>query len=582
MRTATFVRIALLSLRAGPGARAAVEIPLLDIQELRLVQIPARLEPEESLHVEVAVIGGGVGGFAAVMALGEAGRRVVWSEETDWLGGQFTSQGLSALDENLNVEAGGGNLSYQEFREGIRDWYRRNRQLSQASQRSPRFSPGNAWVSRFSFEPRAALAVIEDWIHPYQQERTLRVLTRHKVFRVRREGDRILWMDLWDLERGLARRVIADFFLDATEMGDLWPLSRAEHGMGAESVAFSGEPHARPDRPAANCVQSYCYPFVLEYLPGEEHRIPKPPDYEKLRERQPYRLDYDYLDEEGLARHAELGFFESLPGQPGSVWTYRRIIDHRNFGGRHYPGDLSLINWPSIDHRRNLLDLDPPLMLEALREAKNLSLGFLYWLQNEAPDGDGRGHPDLRLAAEALGTQDGLSKFPYIREARRARTVDTLREQDVSAALNPDRVRGREVASPIAVGHYPMDIHPGECQETLPLDQQKTLPFQIPLGVLVPVRMENLVPAGKSAGMTHLTGSCTRLHPIEWALGEAAGALVHRCLLEGVTPQALHADPALVGKLQEDLLARRVPLYWFPGLDPAHPHFLGKQRRALR
>ena len=55
-------------------------------------------------------------------------------------------------------------------------------------------------------------------------------------------------------------------------------------------------------------------------------------------------------------------------------------------------------------------------------------------------------------------------------------------------------------------------------------------PFQIPLGALIPQRVENLLPAGKNIGTTHITNGCYRLHPVEWNIGEAAGALAAFCL----------------------------------------------------
>ena len=53
--------------------------------------------------------------------------------------------------------------------------------------------------------------------------------------------------------------------LDATELGDLLPLTGTEYTVGAESVDQSGEPHAQPHRPMAHCVQSITYVFAMEH-----------------------------------------------------------------------------------------------------------------------------------------------------------------------------------------------------------------------------------------------------------------------------------------------------------------------------
>jgi hypothetical protein len=49
--------------------------------------------------------------------------------------------------------------------------------------------------------------------------------------------------------------------------------------------------------------------------------------------------------------------------------------------------------------------------------------------------------------------------------------------------------------------------------------------------------MENLLPAAKNIGVTHITNGCYRLHPVEWSIGEAAGALAAYCLSNRLTPR---------------------------------------------
>src|SRR5262245_27347082 len=97
---------------------------------------------------EILIAGGGTGGVAAAIAAGRAGRRVVLLEETDWLGGQLSAQGVSALDEHEHIESVGGTRSYYALRNAIRAHY---------GQRNP----GNCWVTRLAFEPRVAVQVIE-------------------------------------------------------------------------------------------------------------------------------------------------------------------------------------------------------------------------------------------------------------------------------------------------------------------------------------------------------------------------------------------------------------------------------------
>ena len=75
----------------------------------------------------------------------------------------------------------------------------------------------------------------------------------------------------------------------------------------------------------------------------------------------------------------------------------------------------------------------------------------------------------------------------------------------------------------VGVGSYRIDLHPSTSQRNY-IDIS-SWPFQIPLGALIPIRVENLLPACKNLGVTHITNGCYRLHPVEWNIGEAAGHL---------------------------------------------------------
>ena len=43
-------------------------------------------------HADLLIVGGGTGGCAAALAATSLGLQVVMTEETDWIGGQLTSQ----------------------------------------------------------------------------------------------------------------------------------------------------------------------------------------------------------------------------------------------------------------------------------------------------------------------------------------------------------------------------------------------------------------------------------------------------------------------------------------------------------
>ena len=115
---------------------------------------------------DVAIIGGGLGGIAAALSALKAGLKVVLTEETDWIGGQLTSQAVPP-DEHRSIETHGCSKTYRQFRNGVRDYYRRNYPLTDAVKARANLNPGSGSVSALCHEPRVALAVLEEMLAPY-------------------------------------------------------------------------------------------------------------------------------------------------------------------------------------------------------------------------------------------------------------------------------------------------------------------------------------------------------------------------------------------------------------------------------
>jgi hypothetical protein len=241
------------------------------------------------------------------------------------------------------------------------------------------------------------------------------------------------------------------------------------------------------------------------------------------------------------------------------LWTFRRIAARRLFTPGAYESDICLVNWAMIDYfEAPMIDVaDPEQQVAAARE---LSLSALYWLQTEAPRPDGgTGFPGLRLRGDVTGSADGLAQAPYIRESRRIRAEYTVTEQDLSMAVRGDKGAVQYLDS-VGVGMYRIDLHPSTGGDNY-IDVA-SCPFEIPLGALIPQRVENLLPAGKNLGTTHITNGCYRLHPVEWNTGEVAGALASFCLGHGANPRAVRDDPVLLAEFQAHLTRHGVELRW--------------------
>jgi hypothetical protein len=264
-------------------------------------------------------------------------------------------------------------------------------------------------------------------------------------------------------------------------------------------------------------------------------------------------------------------------GERGELpfWSYRRLLDASLLG---LGGDVALINWASNDYFwGNLLDETPGARERALEEAKAQALGFLYWLQTEAPrDEGGRGYPELKLRPDVMGTPDGLAKAPYIREGRRLLARTRITETHVSAEGRAGGARAHPFADSVGIGLYPMDLH--RCVGNADVSHYApTLPFQIPLGSLLPQRPTNLLAACKNIGTTHLTNGCYRLHPVEWAVGEAAGTVGAYAVREGCTPLEVWKHPYHLHRVQRTLLEGGAPLAWTLDVPPEHPLFVPAQ-----
>jgi hypothetical protein len=521
---------------------------------------------------DVLVVGAGLVGVAAALRAARLGFRVCLVEETAWPGGQISTQGVSALDEHQYIETVGGTGTYYELREGIRAYYRERYRLSDRAARARSFNPGNAWVSGLSFEPRVGAAVLDAMMAGVHETGALQVFYRSRAVAAEVYDGWISSVLVRHLENGAPLRFRAPFVLDATDLGDLFPLTATAYRVGAEARSETGEPSA-PEAGDPGCVQHFTFPFAVEFCPGEVHTIPKPEGYDRNREAQPYSLAYrPWVPGDPAYR-----MFDTAPGTYGPFWTYRRALDASNFDDPRVPRDVSIINWTSNDFRGGtLVDRLPEEQAALCRQARLLSLGFLYWLQTEAPRDDGGvGYPELRLRPDVMGSPDGLSQRPYVREGRRLVALTTVREQDIARWANPGP-RATRFDDTAGIGYYPIDLH--GCG--LRILSVPTRPFQIPLGALIPVRTRNLL-AAKSIGTTHVTNGAYRLHPVEWAIGEAAGALAAFCLSMNTWPREVWATPRLLRSFQILLLDHRVPLYWYDDVPLDHPAFAAAQLLAI-
>jgi hypothetical protein len=518
------------------------------------------------VRTAILVVGGGLGGVAAALAALRAGERVILTEEFDWLGGQLTSQAVPP-DEPSWVEQFGVTASYRRLRDGIRDYYRSYYPLTARARAWRELNPGAGHVSRLCHEPRVALAVIEAMLAPYRGSGRLTVLQPYRPIAADTDGDRVRAVTLEHRDRGDRLTIEAQYIVDATETGELLPLTGTEYVTGFESQRETGEPTAPYEAQPAN-MQAISFCFAIDHVDGD-HTIDKPAQYEFWRAYQPTfwgdRLlsfrspnprtltmsERSFTPNPDDDPFAVVGDQRRSPGD-SNLWTFRRIAARRLFAEGTYDSDICLVNWPMIDYFEAPV-IDVPDAATQFENARELSRSVLYWLQTEG------GYRGLRLRGDITGSPDGLAQAPYVRESRRIRAEYTIVEQDLSFAVRGDKGAVNYPDS-VGIGMYRIDLHPSTGGDGY-IDVA-ACPFEIPLGALVPRRMANLLPASKNLGTTHITNGAYRLHPVEWNIGEASGALAAYCLARGVPPRGVREAPGLLAGFQEHLVRHGVELRW--------------------
>ena len=547
----------------GDAAQALVSLP------------PGR---EQKHTCDVVIIGGGMGGVSTAYEAARAGLTVCMTEPTLWIGGQMTSEGVSAFDDNKWVDTTGSTLTYADLRQRIREFYyaKLPGPTKVVDHALTNFNPGQCWVSRLCFEPKPALEVLQSMLQPLIKEGKLKIWTHTVPVQVARHGRKIESVQAYDLGQKTWLRFEGQYFVDATEWGDLLRLSGLPFRVGAEARSETSERNA-PEKADPQDIQSFTYPFILVNAPKaptlEAGSLP-PPDYASLKGK--YSLVVDY----GGGKLMKYGMFDHNPGTPGSFWNYRRAVDASQFRPKEFAGDVSMINWDSNDYcDARLLSDDPIAQAHALQGAKRLSLGFSWWLQHDVQRDDhgGRGYSKVVLQGSDMGSEDGLAQQPYIRESRRIIPLHTIVEEDIAVDFQKG-ARAAVYPDSVGIGQYPIDVHSCARKDFV----SATKPYEIPLGSLIARDADNLLAASKNIGTTHITNGAYRLHSTEWSIGEAAGATIAWAIQHNTTPTTIDGNAMELGRLQRWLVLQGHPIFWFDDVTTLAPTFHGAQLAAAR
>ena len=344
-------------------------------------------------------------------------------------------------------------------------------------------------------------------------EAGVHIRTRNQVTRIKKR-----WASGWTVTLGSGIRYHARVLIDGTELGD---------------VALEAGCEALQDRVSA---QDLTYVAIVK------------------------EYDHDVLMEQPEGYDRELYRDCCVNWSPEMMLSYGLLPDG------HW-----MLNWPASgnDYFAEYLDMEAEERAEVVRKAKLRTLGYLYFLQHEL------GYSRLGIADDVFPTEDGLPLIPYWREARRIAGRDTM---TVEAARRPYDFDLYTRA--IAVGDYPVDHHHNQNprrEELSALACGQIPSFSVPLGVLIPVSVDDFLVADKAVSVSWEMNGATRLQPVVMGMGQAAGALAALAAKSRLSPSEI---PATL--VQEVLLDHSCYLLPFLDLKPSDPGFRELQEAGIR
>ncbi len=427
----------------------------------------ARPQSDQVVGCDLLIVGGGLAGTASAYEALLAGKTVCMTEMTDWVGGQISSQGTSALDEAKKMR------SLQFFPRG----YNLLRQKIQ--EKYGTLNPGDCWVSVSCFMPRDGHEILLIMLKEAEQQGQGQLKffpnTVIKELDFSADGKQItraiaikhqpqpntpplntdflsqIYQDIYSYENSpRLRKTIIQFqpkgdrlrrsaqwyVIEATDTGEIIALADVPYRLGLDRRS-----HLNPSSPTVEddnyCTQGFTFTFAMEHTETPQPQL-KPPFYEQ------YLNNYSYDTNPRIADF-------------NNVFTYRRIWRNPQQPRIPFPpfqvglpkaGDISMQNWTwgndyrpgtardnLIYSRRQLQELGQlergkwlgGLRVDALRKGEETALGFYYWLvagttDSQVPHRQIIPNPNNRLLKglnSPMGTAHGLSKFPYIRESRR-------------------------------------------------------------------------------------------------------------------------------------------------------------------
>lgn len=468
---------------------------------------------DKGISTDLLVIGGGASGTAAGIQAARMDIDAVIVEESQWLGGMLTSAGVSCIDGNRNMPSG----FFGEFRDSLANIYGGDDKMYVN------------WVSAYSFEPSVANALLQRLAA--RESDHLKLMFDTRLVSIEKADDG--WNAVVADSKGKETKIHAKVLLDGTEFGDVAKSVGVGYDLGMENGKLTGEDIA-PDS-AYNIVQDMTMVAILkDYGDSVDMTIPMPEGYN--------REEFIHTCVSPLAP-------EPVPGRP--AFTQEEMMTYGKLQNGKY-----MINWPLFgnDYYANIVDMTREERDSVLALAKNHTLQYIYFLQTEF------GYKNLGLADDEFPTADKMPYIPYVRESRRIHGLVRFMVNDINTPFDRPQPLYR---TGIAVGDYPVDHHHSSYNgpQDLPNLYWHPIPsWCLPMGVLLPKDVDDMIVAEKSISVSNIANGTTRLQPITTQIGQVAGVIAALAVKEGKNVKDVD-----VREVQNELLKRGG--YIMPYLD---------------
>jgi len=256
--------------------------------------------------------------------------------------------------------------------------------------------------------------------------------------------------------------------------------------------------------------------------------------------------------------------------------------------------------------RKNIVELTRQQRQLVFEDAKQYSLGFLYYLQTEVHDAmPDKTHSFRRFElTDEFGTPDRMPFKPYVRESLRLKAQYMMRQQDtLGVGGNARHFANVMYHDAVACWQFEYDFHPtrrefldegdpaGPWRAAFRKGRTWGPPYsglsQFPLRSLVPEKIDGLLGCQKNLGYSSIVSSAVRLHDQSMAIGASVGAVAAVAAKHNREPRELPYHRALLSEVWSGLCSRTdgaVPntLWPFRDLEPEHPAFEAANLLAVR